>query len=131
MNEFIQFPCINTATMGMLRRNTASNPEILDELFENFIEDADELIKEIETTIKENEVDNYFTAVHTLKGLCGTIGCSQMFEVLKTMDKLKKDQDFENSVSYFNNLTECFQNTITAIRYEVLSKDNELNDTKQ
>ena len=124
MNDFKHFPCINTTTLSMLRRNTASNPAILDELFGNFIEDAEELIKEIESGIKENQVESYFTAVHTLKGLCGTIGCTQMFEVLKVMDSLNKENDFQLSKTFFDNLVETFQNTCTAIQSQVVSKDS-------
>lgn len=125
MNDFKHLPCINVTTLSMLRRNTASNPVILNELYGNFIEDAEELIKEIETGIKENQVDSYFTAVHTLKGLCGTIGCTQMFEVLKVMDSLNKENDFQLSVTFFDNLVETFQNTCTAIQSQVVSKAGE------
>jgi HPt (histidine-containing phosphotransfer) domain-containing protein len=114
-------PILNPATISMLRTNTINDPGFLTDLFQSFIEDTEELMVELNTTAEENQVREYFDAVHTLKGLSGTIGCSRMFELLKVMDTLNKQNDFERSKQYLSQLDDVFDETKEVIEKEILS----------
>lgn len=119
MNQFEQYPFLNPTTLAMLIKSTAANPALLTDLFHSFIDDSEELLRELDKSSEERDFDSFYTAIHTLKGLCGTIGCSRMFEVLKIMDGLNKDKDFENSNSYLVKLKTVFAETSNAINTEV------------
>lgn len=121
MTQFEQYPFLNPTTFAMLKKSTASKPEFLAELFQSFIDDSEELLLELDKCTIEKQFEAYYTAIHTLKGLCGTIGCTRMFEVLKTMDKLNKGNEFEDSMSYLAQLKTVFAETSEAIKLEVFS----------
>ncbi len=119
MNQFDQYPFLNPTTLAMLKKSTASNPALLADLFRSFIDDSEELLSELDKSTEERDFDAFYTAIHTLKGLCGTIGCTRMFEVLKIMDGLNKEKDFENSNNYLVQLKTVFAETSEAINTEV------------
>jgi len=119
MNSFEQYPIINQGTFNMLKKNTASNPEILTELFQSFIEDAGALIADIKTASQNNDNDCIYANVHTLKGLCGTIGCSRLFEVLKVMDTYNKEKSFDRTKNIIADLELVFSETNAIIGSEI------------
>lgn len=121
MDQFNEHPFINPATLAMLRKSTANNPEFLTDLYQCFIDDSLELITELKQTAADNNQEDYFAAVHTLKGLSGTIGCSRMFEMLKVMDSLNKEKNFNHSLSYLPQLDIVFSETSDAIREQILN----------
>ncbi len=86
------------------------------ELFQSFISDTQELMVDLQKSAADDNFENYYTAVHTLKGLSGTIGCSRMFEVLKVMDSLNKEKNFNHSKSYLHQLSAVFSDTCVAIK---------------
>jgi HPt (histidine-containing phosphotransfer) domain-containing protein len=114
------FPLLNPATIDMLKKNTRNDPEFLTELFESFIEDSRELFDELYRTAEANLHTEYFESVHTFKGLCGTIGCSRMFELLKVMDLLNKQNDFSQSTRHLPELMDVFNETREEINKEIL-----------
>jgi HPt (histidine-containing phosphotransfer) domain-containing protein len=114
-------PILNPSTLAMLKRNTLNDPGFLIDLFESFIEDTKELLEELHKSAEENQVQEYFETVHTLKGLCGTIGCSRMFELLKVMDTLNKQNEFDQSAQHLPQLELVFDDTRQVINSEILN----------
>jgi HPt (histidine-containing phosphotransfer) domain-containing protein len=121
MDPINQYPILNPSTLAMLRRSTINKPEFLKELFQSFMDDSRELIDELGKNLGDDQFENYYTSVHTLKGLCGTIGCTRMFEVLKTMDSLNKEKNFQESKSFLNALENTYADTCITINKEVLN----------
>ncbi len=121
MTHFEQYPFLNPTTFAMLKKSTAAKPAFLAELFHSFIDDSEELMLELDRCAAEKNFDAYYTAIHTLKGLCGTIGCTRMFEVLKTMDSLNKGNEFDVSMDYLSQLKIVFAETSETIEAEVFS----------
>jgi HPt (histidine-containing phosphotransfer) domain-containing protein len=121
MNRFREYPLINAPTLSMLKKNTADNPEFLKELFQSFIDDSQELIDELQRTAENEDIDDFYIAVHTLKGLSGTIGCSRMFELLKLMDTLNKEKNFTGSMAHLEMLHIMFQETSEEIHMQILN----------
>jgi len=121
MTEFEKYPLFNGTTLAMLRKNTMKNPDVLVELFNSFIEDSEELIRSLNSPDSNDNFSGFYTSVHTLKGLSGTIGCTRMFEVLKMMDSLNKEKDFEKSKTFLNSLDVVFSQTMEGIQKEIFS----------
>ncbi|MFP4287647.1 MAG: Hpt domain-containing protein [Bacteroidota bacterium] len=115
-----KIPHINPDTLQKLKSSTAKNPDFLKEIFQSYISDTEDLILEIEVSTEKNDFDTYYTAVHTLKGLSGTIGCSRIFNLLKIMDKLNKEHDFSESKQLVADLQNMFQELRTIITNEIL-----------
>lgn len=129
MNDFYQkieetgnFPQINPKTLENLRRSTANNPAMLKEIFQSFIEDSEDLMQEINDALNSNNNQMYASAVHSLKGLSGTIGCTRMFEILKLMDLLNKEAQFEESRKGLDILTANFRELEQIIESEIFSR---------
>lgn len=118
--EMYLYPQINADSLGKLVKSTASNPQLLKDIFISYIDDSRELIEEMKTSIDENTPDHYFAAVHSLKGLAGTIGCTRMFQLLKHMDACKYENQFGLSTAYVKLLSEIFEELILDIRQKVL-----------
>lgn len=121
LDELKNLPQINDANLNKLRKSTASNPELLKEIFESFIDESKELIGEIKTSIENNDHDLYYTAVHSLKGLSVTIGCTRMFHLLKIMDSLNKENQYDESQSCYKYLEEVFSETESIIIDTILN----------
>jgi HPt (histidine-containing phosphotransfer) domain-containing protein len=98
--ELDNYPVINVTNLEKLKKSTQGNPEYLVEIFISFVDDSMELISEMETGLGENNFEMYYDAVHSLKGLAGTIGFSRMFQLLKIMDSHNKEENFELSANY-------------------------------
>ncbi len=104
VNQLQSFPLINPSSLDKLKKSTASNPQYLIEIFKSFVEDSDELINEMKHALNNKDYDQYYNAVHSLKGLAGTIGFTRMFHLLKIMDAHNKDEKFDESANYLEAL---------------------------
>ena len=93
-------PLINPSNLEKLRNSTINNPEYLVEIFESFLDDSKELLQSIEDSAATSNFSEYFTSVHSLKGLAGTLGFSKLFCALKAMDSHNKEKSFGTSVNY-------------------------------
>ncbi len=121
MQQINSYPFINPQTFSVLKKNTGGNKSLLTELYQSFIDDSNELIAEIENAILQKQFDEYYSAVHTLKGLSGTIGCTRMFEVLKLMDTLNKNDNFSDSIAHLPQLKTVFSDTTQVIKQDVFN----------
>lgn len=92
--KFNSYPVINEETISAINEQSGGDKAFLKMLFDSFFEDANELTEEIDTALKENDHKKLQEAVHSLKGLAGTIGASRLHEVCKEVDKnLKSDEN--------------------------------------
>lgn len=73
-------------------------------LFESFQTDSQQLIAAIQQNWKEEDYENFKKNVHTLKGLCGTVGASQMYENCKSIEIWHKNQELEKIPDAINQL---------------------------
>ena len=65
---------------------------ILLELFQSFLKDAKELSEGIKHAAIDSDWEKLKFDVHSLKGLCGTIGATQLFDVCEVLnDDLKNN----------------------------------------
>lgn len=105
--------------MDPLKRETIS--EILDlaggddviliELLSSFLDDAKQLSKGIEEAVKRSDWQKLKFEVHTLKGLCGTIGAKPLFETCKVLNNEIKKGNFAVAVDLAKEIS---------VHYEVL-----------
>ena len=77
---------LSKETIDELLKLTGGDESILIELFESFIADGKQLSGGIKTAADSSNWEKLKFDVHTLKGLCGTIGASSLFEVCKLLN---------------------------------------------
>lgn len=73
-------------------------------LFESFQTDSEQLITEIQKNWQKGEYEVFRKNVHTLKGLCGTVGASQMYENCKNIEIWYKNQELEKIIGEIDQL---------------------------
>jgi HPt (histidine-containing phosphotransfer) domain-containing protein len=108
IKELEYYPLINPANLEKLQKSTASNPEYLLDIFRSFLDDTSELMEEMEVSFAQRNFSSYYSAVHSLKGLAGTIGFSRLFYLLKVMDAHNKEEHFDQSAIYLPVLKKLF-----------------------
>ncbi len=121
LDELNNLPQINEANLNKLKKSTALNPQLLKEIFQSYIDESRELIIEIKTGIEKNDHDLYYKAVHSLKGLSATIGCTRMFHLLKIMDALNKENQYSESQNCYKHLEIVFSEAETLIKETILN----------
>jgi HPt (histidine-containing phosphotransfer) domain-containing protein len=121
LDELINLPHINEVNLHKLQKSTAGNPQLLKEIFQSFIDESRELIVEIKAGIEKNDHALYYNAVHSLKGLAATIGCTRLFHLLKIMDSLNKENQYSESQRCYNHLEVVFSDTETLIKETILN----------
>ncbi len=121
LSQLHNYPHINENNFIKLQKSTAAKPELLKEIFQSYIDETRELISEIKTGIQKDNNELYYSAVHSLKGLSATIGCSRMFQLLRIMDSLNKEDHYSESQSCYHHLEATFAETESVIKEKVLS----------
>lgn len=121
LDELIRLPYINEVNLNKLQKSTADNPQLLKDIFQSFIDESRELIVEIRVGIEKNDHVLYYNAVHSLKGLSATIGCTMLFHLLKIMDSLNKENQYTESQRCYKHLEVVFSETETLIKETILN----------
>ncbi len=88
---------IKEETINQILDLSGGDTAILVELFTSFNDDSVILQNEISTAFNEKDYKALKSAIHTLKGLCGTIGATSVFEKSYEIDlTLKQTGEFTN-----------------------------------
>lgn len=90
--DFDNIPMINEQTIETIKKQAKGDMSFIHMLFESYITDAGELIEQIQNALNNKNFQELKVAVHTLKGLSGTIGASQVHEIAKEIDKNLKTE---------------------------------------
>lgn len=64
--------------LDMLNDCADGNPEIINDIFDSFSPEADELIQAVQTAIKQQDFENLRKSAHALSGISGSIGASRL-----------------------------------------------------
>ncbi len=88
---------------------------ILVELFQSFLEDAKELSGGIKQAADSSDWEKLQFDVHTLKGLCGTIGANPLFEVCKVLNDDLKSGNTSTAISLANEVVEKYEELVEHI----------------
>lgn len=89
---------------------------ILVELFQSFLEDAEELSNGIKTAADNADWKKLKFDVHTLKGLCGTIGANPLFEVCKVLNDDLKNENTATAIALANDVVSKYEELVEYIK---------------
>lgn len=93
---------LNKETIDGILELAGGEDFILVELFQSFLEDAQELSESIKSAADSSDWEKLKFDVHTLKGLCGTIGANPLFEVCKVLNDDLRNGKLETAVGLAN-----------------------------
>ena len=108
-NNFEEYPLINEDTLKTINEQSGGDADFLIMLFESFISDSDELISDIETANSTNNYKLMKEAIHSLKGLAGTIGASRLHEITKLMDKNLKNENIADATKFIPQVNSVYK----------------------
>lgn len=117
---FEKFDMLNNDSVEKFKSLTEDNPEVLQEIMSSFIEESNTLIKDIEDSIEDSEMDKFRANVHSFKGLLATIGATRLFEISKHIDHNNKQENFDVARKYFPLLKSTYLELEQIIKDEFL-----------
>jgi len=91
-------------TINEILELSGGDDSLLIELFELFLFDTKILVEGIALAFKKSDWDKLEYDLHTLKGLCGTIGANPLFEVCKILNERVKNSEYDNLKSLIDEL---------------------------
>jgi HPt (histidine-containing phosphotransfer) domain-containing protein len=106
---------LNKETIDGILELTGGDNSILVELFKSFLEDTKELSEGMKTAANTSDWDKLKFDVHTLKGLCGTIGANPLFEVCKVLNEDVKDGKYEQILPLVNEVEKNYKDLVRYI----------------
>lgn len=76
---------------------SAGDVEFLQELVEMYIEDAENLLAELQGALSRAEPDEFARTAHKLKGSSANMGAVRISEMAKTLEELGKSERIEDA----------------------------------
>ena len=95
--------------------------DVLKSLFTSFLKDANELVGEINTHLKNKNYQELRKSNHTINGLSGTIGASKMNKICIDISKAIKEERFSDLDEIVANLNQINLELINHINTTVLN----------
>jgi CheY-like chemotaxis protein/HPt (histidine-containing phosphotransfer) domain-containing protein len=74
-----------------------NNPQNILTVFEDFFEESERLLSEIESSIRSENFSEIGNKLHILKGNSGTLGAIQLYKFAEAFEKSIKNSNFENT----------------------------------
>lgn len=90
--------------------NKGNRRDILEKLFASFKEDVTEICALLAQAMQQNNIEICLREMHTLKGLCGTIGASQMYEFCKEMYEYFNGNQMEKARQLYLQISKVLEN---------------------
>jgi len=106
---------VNQKTINEIKEVAGSDTTLLQNIFDSFFDDAAQLINESKVAFKNNDYKALQKSIHTLKGLSGTIGAMQLFELAKIINhqlNTSKYKDLNAALNELDSYLNLFENTI-------------------
>jgi len=106
---------LDPAASGRLRSLVAADPTVLDEIYQSFLTSAVEYLGALRKAAQVGDPDALAKAAHALKGACGNIGASNMWELCGQLELLGNSR----SVAGADELTQHLERESARVRIEI------------
>lgn len=94
-----------TIVKQLLKYNSQENVRIV---YEDFIEETERLLAEIETLIRDENYEQIGEKLHIMKGNSGTLGAMQIFNFASKYEANIKNNNFDNSLKDYLYLKQLY-----------------------
>ena len=85
-----------------------SGADFINELIDTFLEDSPKLMEEMETALRDNNVDTFRRAAHSLKSNAATFGANELFGLAKELEMLGKENKINETGDRLRALEEAY-----------------------
>ncbi|MFW5792733.1 MAG: Hpt domain-containing protein [Bacteroidota bacterium] len=103
---------VDVETIEMLKQHAQGNAEILKDLFDSFIPEAEEQIAELKQAVNIKHKEQIKISAHGLSGISGTIGALQLKVLMSDMENYAKKGEYEKSYQLIEYVDQFFDNFI-------------------
>ena len=86
-------PVIDQATFEELKQ--MSGEDFITELIDAFLDDAPNMLSNMESALEAKDVESFRRNAHSLKSNANTFGASELGELAKELEQMGKDNDLE------------------------------------
>ncbi len=107
---------LNAKTYHDIKTISGNDTEAIKEIYEAFIVDAEELINASVKSFSENNNNELYKSIHTLKGLSGTVGALRLHDLVKTINYQLNTSNYRNIGKDISALQPCLQDFIIHMR---------------
>ena len=108
-------PLLKKETIGSIRLLAGGNEHVIEELFQSFLKESKELLLDIRQAVDTEDWQKLQFDVHALKGLCGTIGASALFEVCKILNDDLKQSNLSSADELTNEALGIYEDLVVFI----------------
>ncbi len=81
MRTYSNINMLDQDMLDMLNDCADGNLELINDIFDSFTPEADELIKTIQTSIKQKDFESLRKSAHALAGISGSIGAARLQQI--------------------------------------------------
>lgn len=96
MKSYSNIEMLDHNMLEMLNSCADGNEELIDDIFDSFSPEAEELLESIKESVKKDDMELLRKSSHALAGICGSVGASRLQQIAT---------DIENAVKTGNNQT--------------------------
>ena len=107
-----EMPELNEKTYNDIKMISGGG-NLINEIYDSFFVDAEDLVKSCTLAFENNDYKQLQRSIHTLKGLCGTVGANQMFEMTKIINHQLNTSIYKNmnkAIEKLGQFLEIFRN---------------------
>lgn len=76
----------------------------------------DETMDKLRSIIAEKNFAEVYTAAHTLKGVCGNLGLTRLYEIFSEMSEDSRNEKFDNVEALFSQAETEYASVISVIK---------------
>lgn len=102
---------LNQKVIDQIKSMAKNNPSYLRMLFDSFEDDAESLLASAKGSIMSEDYEQLASDIHTLKGVSGTIGASDLFEASKVFHDQLKNKKYSSLKDQLEKLQKIYQAT--------------------
>ncbi|TVQ86181.1 MAG: Hpt domain-containing protein [Bacteroidetes bacterium] len=88
--KYSQVEMLDKETLEMLKKCAEGNYDIIRDVFDSFVPEAEELIRTIKQQKEIRDKEAIRVSVHALAGICGSIGAERLRKIASDMEGLVK-----------------------------------------
>jgi CheY-like chemotaxis protein len=97
-NKISEKPIVNQNTFKRIQMSSHFSEFSLKEIYETIVDDLESLFTELNVAIGQNDVDSLKFSILTLKGLSGNIGASQLYATAVYIDRLIREDLYDDAL---------------------------------
>ena len=99
LNLINAYPDVDVATIEMLLLHSQGDKTIIQDIYDSFYPDAEQLIAEMQQAIIAMHYDKLRKAAHSLSGVSGSVGAMKLKEASRVVENALKNNDTETALA--------------------------------